>query len=205
MSVEASAAWMVVPIDSVPVKARALVFDGVLKERDPLECVRKIEALHWEYSSRIEQWLRQAGVSPNEINRHGLPTPRATITSPKWAGLYCPKDHTCHYPVCYAMLAGLHDSEENSFRIVVAHEVTHHYQTLLTQKCSGHGPDFYAVMRLGAREPVSSHTHTYSVSDAKKLSRVMLQWWQQEQARGTLASLPMTVDTNPYRREGAIR
>jgi len=184
--------------DAVAIKPKKFEAPFALAISCPLEAVQTTFDLHEEYCQRVEAWLQRAGCQPDYSK--GRPTPCMTITAPKWAGMYSSDTHHCHYPAVYAMLAPENGPE--AWRTIVAHEVVHAYQRAFTGRGAGHGPDFYALMKHAAREPVTSHTHGYSVKEARRLSEKLLPWWELTRQQGLLASLPLEVLTTKTKRKG---
>lgn len=193
--------WRAVKRDSVVVRPKRLEIALDLERSDPLAAVRELVDLHWEYCNRLETWLSRAGVGREEIDARGRPTPYVTVLAPKWAGVYSSQDHSCHYPLPYAMLKPI-PGFRDSLRNTVAHEVVHAYQRLFTGCPSGHGPDFYALMKRAAEQEYLGEGHHWSIEEAQQLSSQLLPWWQQSAEKGLLASLPCEVVTVKIKRRG---
>ena len=183
--------WRIVRRRDVVIKPKPLEAPFELFITDPFEAVHKIYDLHCEYSRRVASWLRSAGVRdiPQQAEC------RITITAPHWAGIWSGNGRECHYPVVYCMMAA-------DYHTIVAHEVVHSYQHAFCGRGSGHGNDFYAIMKHAALEPVTRHTHSYNVAEAARLSKVLSKWWQHAGQLGLLASLPVEVITQPMKRKG---
>jgi hypothetical protein len=183
--------WQIVRRSAVVIKPKPLEAPFELHITDPFEAVHKIYDLHCEYSRRVSSWLVKAGVQniPQQAEC------RITITAPHWAGIWSPRGRVIHYPAVYCMMAG-------DFHKIIAHEVVHSYQDAFCGRGSGHGNDFYALMKHAALEPVNRHTHNYSVNEAQRLSKVLRRWWQEQSQRGLITSLPVDVDTSPMKRKG---
>ncbi len=190
---EQDAAWEIVKRREVIQRAPKLEAPFALAISDPLEAVRYVYDLHCKYSQRISDWLRRAGVT--DVPQQAAC--KMTITAPKWAGIWSPNGRECHYPVVYAMMA-------QDFHMIVAHEVVHSYQHAFCGRGSGHGNDFYALMKHAAQEPITRHTHTYNVGEARRLSETLKPWWKKVGQKGLLQSLPVEIVTEPMRRKGII-
>jgi len=188
--------WQVVKLDSIQPRAEKFDAPFDLTIADPLEAVRVTVELHDFYCQKVEDWLRKAGIG-SQFDR---PTPLVTITAPKWAGLYSSATHICHYPTVYAMMAPL--TGHDRWRVTVAHEVVHAYQNIFTGQGTGHGADFYGLMKHAAGEPITRHTHQQDVMEAKRLSEKLLPWWRRQRERGTLIGLPCEVIDVKIKRKG---
>lgn len=175
--------YELVHIDKIPKKPEPPRYDGPLVITDPIEAVRLIHEAHHAYCDKLETWLRRVIGTQN----FARPEPVITVVGTSWAGLYTSANHECHYPVAYAMI------NKDFLDITVAHEVVHAYQNAFTGVGSGHGGDFYALMRHAADRPVSRHTHTYSVEGAALLSAVIHPQWVKKLEQGELQSLPCEV------------
>jgi hypothetical protein len=160
-----------------------LRYDGPLVISDPLEAVKYCAERHEEYCAKVEAWLlRSIG-----LEQPSRPGARAHMVSPSWAGQYRSREHECVYPVAYAMINA--DYAEKA----IAHEVVHGYQHQFTGHGTGHGGDFYALMKHAAGVPVSKHTHDYDVGHARDLAEYLHPRWMELREAGKLAGLPMPV------------
>lgn len=208
---EEQARWGWEPVfkDEVVVAPKPVPFDAPfnLLVPDPLEAVRQVYELHHRYCDRVEAWLRGVGTDPGE-----RPDCKITITGPSWAGLYTSNDHSCHYPVAYAMMhlgdTGAPRTPKEDYRLTVAHEVVHGYQTAFAgvgRPVVGHGGDFYALMRLAAREPVGTHYHAHDVVEVARLAESLGRYWAVAKEAGLVATLPCKVETRGRKRTNAIK
>lgn len=188
-----STGWRPVRLEDVVVKPKPLPLgDFKLHISDPLEAVRRVAEWHNAYCERVEAWLLRATGKIMAFNR---PECRVAARFQEWAGIYMSAENACVYPLAYAMMAPDFKGK------AVAHEVCHGYQKYFS--CGrGHGGDFYALMEHAAGEPISKHTHDYSLETARELTRSVLPWWQQNRAKGLLASLPCQVETEKKKRKG---
>jgi len=197
-----AAEWDVVQIELVPEEPKIEVIDGLMVE-DPVECARKLCDLHFKYADRVAAWVRKA---TNYVGDYS--PPKIVVTARpqmNWTGLYSPTDHTCHYVLPMAMLnlgRPMQDYEET-----VAHEVVHAYQRLFVGQDirSGHGGDFYAMMRHAALWPTKTHTHAPLPGEFQKcilLFKKLQKPIERLAEGGLLASLPCQIVTEKLKRRG---
>lgn len=197
--------WSVVQIELVPPAPQIEIIDGLMVE-DPVECVRRVCELHEVYCDRVSAWVRRATNLVADYSH-----PRVCITARpqmRWAGLYSPSDHTCHYVLPLAMLnLGRAPGAQHDYEETIAHEVVHAYQKLFVGQyiSNGHGGDFYAMMRHAALYPTDTHTHAPQPGEYHKcvsLFRKLQRPLEQLAVNGTMQSLPCTFVTSKIDRRG---
>lgn len=180
---------------------------AVCTEDIPALCLQ-VRKYHDEYCRMIEQWLSKAiGFKPGSAQR---PECRMTLADVTWGGQYASRDHVCDYSMAYAMLVGFEDGSQNGhsngrgFYDTIAHECCHAYQNIFTGVGTGHGGDFYGMMRHACGLPIKSHKHDYDVIKAVKVAKSLIPWWKRQMAKGVLASLACEVDTQFIKRAEVI-
>lgn len=183
----------VVRCESVVPKPKAFTAPFDLFEPDPLRAIDAVIRLHEEYCKRVATWLQYIGLP---VQPDTWPRVSITATAHKWAGLYTGgTKHVCTYVLPYAMM-------QSDYEITVAHEVVHAFQEQFTGFAAGHGPDFYALMRHAAKQPIAAHTHSYNVLEAFRLADTLIPWFNSQKERGVLHSLPVEVCLERIKRSG---
>lgn len=176
--------YKLVPASAVPRRPLEPSLDdwaGRLLYATPLEAAAAQQLVFVEMCDRLEGWMRRAGIEPPL--RPGL---AITCAGHKWGGLYRGAEHEVVLVAPYAMLHADYD-------ICVAHEVVHAYQAAFSGRASGHGDDFYGLMRHAARVPVTRHTHSMDPNEAAKLGLATSLWWRRARESGLAASASCRV------------
>lgn len=160
------------------------------------------------YCGLIEQWLEKSiGFDASKARR---PECRMTLADVSWAGQYSPREHVCDYSMAYAMVVGMADGGVNcghiglGFYSTIAHECCHAYQDAFTGVGTGHGGDFYAMMKHACFIPIRQHKHSYDGGIAIQVARSLVPFWKRQMADGIVATLPCGVDTTFVKRAESI-
>ena len=200
-----AADWQIIQIELVPPPERIEVIDGLAIE-DPVKCIERIVELHQMYADRVAAWVRHATHLITDYS-----APRVCITvrpQMRWRGLYSPRDNTCHYVLPAAMLSlGSAPKTHRDYEETIAHEVVHAYQRHFVGQFvgSGHGGDFFAMMRHAALYPTVHSTHE-STQEEMKRCIVLFKKLQKPMERiaqeGRLSHLPCTIVTEQIKRSG---